>query len=118
MTRRHPALVASVVLLLTAQGAYAGDSEIAMGRERAIEYCSGCHQVTRQQRRPEPVPYPEENALVVTPSFAAISVKYEGNDKGLRAFIKAPKHPMKEQEFLDSDLGAIVAYIHSVQKSW
>jgi hypothetical protein len=45
-------------------------------------------------------------------------MKYEGQEKELRAFIKAPSHPMKEQEFLEVDLNAIVAYIESVQKNW
>jgi mono/diheme cytochrome c family protein len=107
-----------LLLLCTVQPALADSKEIALGRERAIEYCSGCHQVTRQQPRPEPVPFPEENARVVTPSFLAISMKYEGQEKELRAFIKAPSHPMKEQEFLEVDLNAIVAYIESVQKNW
>jgi hypothetical protein len=54
----------------------------------------------------------------VTPSFLAISVKYEGQEKELRAFIKASAHPMKEQGFLETDLNAIVAYIESAQKNW
>ena len=107
-----------LLLLCNAQLALADSKEIALGRERAIEYCSGCHQVTRQQPRPEPVPFPEENARVVTPSFLAISMKYEGQEKELRAFIKAPAHPMKEQEFLEADLNAIIAYIKSAQKNW
>lgn len=111
-------LLLSLLLLCTAQAAFADSKEIALGRERAIEYCSGCHRVTRQQSQPEPVPFPEENAGVVTPSFLAISVKYEDQEKELRAFIKAPAHPMKEQEFLEADLNAIVAYIESVQKNW
>ena len=107
-----------LLLLCNAQAALADSKEIALGRERAIEYCSGCHQVTRQQPRPEPVPFPEEDARVVTPSFLAISMKYEGQENELRAFIKAPAHPMKEQEFLEADLNAIVAYIKSAQKNW
>ncbi|HEY8948721.1 MAG TPA: c-type cytochrome [Rhizomicrobium sp.] len=111
-------LLLPLLLLCTAQPALADSKEITLGRERAIEYCSGCHEVTRQQPRPEPVPFPEENARVVTPSFLAISIKYEGQEKELRAFIKAPAHPMKEQEFLEADLNAIVAYIKSAQKNW
>jgi hypothetical protein len=111
-------LLLPLLLLCNAQAVRADSKEIALGRERAIEYCSGCHQVTRQQPRPEPVPFPEENASVVTPSFLAISVKYEDQEKELRAFIKAPAHPMKEQEFLETDLNAIVAYIKSAQKNW
>src|SRR5690242_9918617 len=111
MTKMFRALSASLFLLLYVPVAHAESGTIALGRERAIEYCSGCHQVTRQQARPEPVPFPEENARVVTPSFAAIAAKYEGHDEDLRAFIKAPAHPMKEQQFLSSDLDAIVAYI-------
>jgi mono/diheme cytochrome c family protein len=107
-----------LLLLCNTELAFADSKEIALGRERAIEYCSGCHQVTRQQPRPEPVPFPEEDARVVTPSFLALSVKYKNQERELRALIKAPAHPMKEQEFLDADLNAIVAYIESVHKTW
>ncbi|MGN6517756.1 MAG: hypothetical protein ACTHLR_18160 [Rhizomicrobium sp.] len=88
-------LFGPLLLLCGSQMAFADSQEVALGRERAIEYCSGCHQVTRQQPRPAPTPYPEENASVVTPSFLAISIKYQDNEKGLRAFVTAPAHPMK-----------------------
>jgi mono/diheme cytochrome c family protein len=110
--------VALLLLFSSEQMAFADAKEIALGRERAIEACSGCHQVTRAQTFPKPVPYPEENSRVATPSFAAISVKYKDHDKELRAFIKAPAHPMKEQQFLDADLDAIVAYIGYAGDHW
>lgn len=93
-------------------------NEFALGRERAIESCAGCHQVTAQQSQPSPVPFPEENARVVPPTFKAISIKYQGHEKELRAFIVAPDHPMKEQQFLPVDLNAIIAYIKKAKDWW
>lgn len=119
MSLKYLLAAASVILpIVLAPAAFADPNEVALGRERAIEYCAGCHQVTRQQARPEPVPFPEENSGVVTPSFAAISAKYDGHEKELRAYIKAPTHPMKEQQFLESDLNAIIAYIMTAEKNW
>lgn len=89
---------------------------VDVGRDRAVESCSACHRVTRDQKPPVPVPNPDQLELVVTPSFASIAAAYEGKDAALRAFIRKPQHPMKEQQFLDSDLDAIVAYIHSLDK--
>ncbi|HWA30152.1 MAG TPA: c-type cytochrome [Rhizomicrobium sp.] len=95
----------------------AATDQIALGRDRAIESCSACHQVTGAQKPPEPVSDPDRMESVAAPSFAAIAAKYKDRDAELRAFIKAPEHPMKEQQFLESDLGAIAAYIHSLQDS-
>lgn len=91
--------------------------EVALGHDRAIESCSSCHQVTPEQKPPKPVSNSDEMELVSAPNFAQIAIKYEGHDGELRAFIRAPRHPMKEQQFLDSDLNAIVAYIHSLSNS-
>jgi mono/diheme cytochrome c family protein len=87
---------------------------VDLGKDRAIESCSACHQVTADQKLPAPVPNPDQLEMVAAPSFASIAAAYEGKDRELRAFIKTPQHPMKEQQFLDSDLDAIIAYIHSV----
>jgi len=117
MTLKYaPAL--TFLALTIAQTAWANGIAVELGRERAVAYCSACHQVTKEQAQPAPVPYPEENADVVTPSFHAIAIKYEGRETELREFIKAPAHPMKEQEFLKEDLDAIVAYIRSADKHW
>ncbi|MBS0274012.1 MAG: c-type cytochrome [Proteobacteria bacterium] len=107
-----------MLLLSAMQAAQAEPAEVAHGRQRAIEYCSGCHQVTHQQPQPAAVPNPDEMVQVAAPSFAAISVKYKGHEKDLRAFIEAPLHPMKEQEFPDHDLDAIIAYIKATKKNW
>jgi cytochrome c551/c552 len=104
------------VVLLMAPNLLAASALVDLGKDRAIESCSACHQVTRDQKVPAPVPNPEQLELVVAPSFASIAAAYEGKDAQLRAFIRRPQHPMKEQQFLDSDLDAIVAYIHSLDK--
>ena len=87
---------------------------VDLGKDRAVESCSACHQVTADQKLPALVPNPDQLEMVAAPSFASIAAAYEGKDRELCAFIRAPQHPMKEQQFLDYDLDAIVAYIHSV----
>lgn len=111
--------LASIALVPWAlmSSAMAEPTQASVGRERAIEGCSACHQVTSSQTPPAPVPNPDALELVPAPSFAHIAAKYRGRDKELRAFIKAPLHPMKEQRFLDADLNAIVAYIRSLDKN-
>ena len=87
-----------------------------LGKNCAVEDCSACHQVTAGQKPPAPVADPDAEEWVPAPAFSRIASKYKGRDRELRAFILTPDHPMKEQEFLDSDLNAIVAYIHSLAK--
>lgn len=85
------------------------------GRRDAVLDCSACHRVTRDQKPPAPV-YDRDQALtVVAPSFDAIARQYAGRPGSLRAFIRAPRHPMREQQFLERDLTAIGHYIASLQ---
>ncbi len=116
MTQRYslPSLV--VFVCLTASNSLAASPIVNLGRDRAIEDCSACHQVTSNQKPPAPVADPDNAEWVSAPSFAEIAAKYIGRDRELRACIVTPDHPMKEQEFLASDLNAITAYIHSLAK--
>ncbi len=59
---------------------------------------------------------PDSLEQIRAPAFAQISAKYGKNTKSLRAFILAPRHPMREQKFLPHDLDAIVAYIRSLDR--
>ena len=101
------------VVLAFATAAQARMPDTARGRRLAIEACSACHQVTAHQPRPTPVGNPDTNEYVAAPSFADIAAKFRHNEPGLRAFILAPDHPMREQTFLPRDLNDIVAYIGS-----
>ncbi len=99
--------------LAFATAAEARAPDAARGRRLAIEACSACHQVTANQPRPTPVGNPDTNEYVAAPAFAVIAVKFRHNEPGLRKFILAPDHPMREQTFLPQDLDDIVAYIRS-----
>ncbi|HSM96892.1 MAG TPA: c-type cytochrome [Rhizomicrobium sp.] len=114
MRARHQALSLAIFAALAVPGVSSASPLTDLGRDRAIESCSACHQVTKDQKSPAPVPNPDQLEMVVAPSFAAMAAAYEGKDRQLRAFIRKPQHPMKEQQFLDADLDAIVAYIHSL----
>ena len=100
--------------LLVAQPVYA-DAPVQEGRQDSIEDCSACHRVTRNQKPPPPVPNPDEALGVDAPSFDKIARLYAGRPAALAAFIQAPRHPMREQQFLSRDLKAIVRYIGSLR---
>ena len=87
---------------------------IAEGRTLAIQACSACHQVTETQSPSRPVFNPDTPEHVAAPSFVEISRKYGKNTAALRAFIRTPAHPMREQQFLPRDLDLIVVYIRSL----
>ncbi|MEJ0028338.1 MAG: c-type cytochrome [Rhizomicrobium sp.] len=103
--------------LVFATAAAAGMPDAARGRGLAIEACSACHQVTARQPRPAPVADPDTAEAVAAPSFAAIGGKFRHDAAGLRAFILAPDHPMREQRFVPRDLDDIVAYIRALGHS-
>lgn len=81
------------------------------GRTLAIQACSACHQVAETQGPSTPVLNPDTLEHVTAPSFVQIARKYGKDTKALRAFILAPTHPMREQQFLPHDLDAIIVYI-------
>jgi mono/diheme cytochrome c family protein len=116
MTAKYPFPALALFLgLVIGQNATAS-TLLNLGRDRAIEDCSACHQVTASQKVPSPVADPDNEEWVPAPSFAQVAEKYKGHERELRAFIVTPDHPMKEQEFLDTDLKAIIAYINSLAK--
>jgi mono/diheme cytochrome c family protein len=88
---------------------------IAEGRTLAIHACSACHQVTETQSPSSPVFNPDTLEHVAAPSFVEIARKYGKNTAALRAFIRTPAHPMREQQFLPHDLDLIVVYIKSLE---
>ncbi len=94
--------------------AHARPPAIAEGRTLAIQACSACHQVTETQSPSRPVFNPDTLEHVAAPSFVEISRKYGKNTAALRAFIRTPAHPMREQQFLPRDLDLIVVYIRSL----
>ena len=85
------------------------------GRKDAVAYCSACHRVTKDQKQPPAVFDPDEARSLEAPSFDVIATRYSGRADALRHFIRAPRHPMREQQFLPQDLRAIVRYIASLR---
>ena len=112
VARIHAALLQA---LLAVQPAIAA-SPVLEGRQRAIEDCSACHRVTKDQKLPPLVSDPEEARSMQAPPFDVIARRYAGRPALLARFIRAPLHPMREQQFLPTDLKAIVRYISSLGK--
>lgn len=94
--------------------AWARPPVAVQGRTLAIRSCSACHQVTQRQSPSSPVLNPDTLEHVAAPSFIEIARKYGKDTSALRAFIRTPAHPMREQQFLPHDLDAIVVYIRSL----
>ena len=103
-------VLASGVTILGAQAA----TGVPEGRVIAVEACSACHQVLPDQKPPPPVFDRDEDRNVPAPSFADIARKYRGKPRQLRAFITAPLHPMREQDWDRVDLDAVADYIGSL----
>ena len=105
--------------LLLGGGALADDEDghdALPGEQIAVEACSACHQVTARQVLPPPVMDPDERAQIPAPSFFEIAHTH-GDDPGyLRNAILLPAHPMREQDWNDDDLKAVIAYIQSLRK--
>jgi mono/diheme cytochrome c family protein len=89
--------------------------DVRAGRDLAIDACSACHQVTQEQKSRPPVFDRDEQTYVPAPSFNAIAIKYFDRPSALRAFILAPAHPMREQNWDPADLAAVVAFIRSLK---
>jgi mono/diheme cytochrome c family protein len=82
------------------------------GKALAQQYCSACHQVTKEQALPPNVVVdtgtgPEE---FEAPTFGTIAGK-DRSEAELRDRILHPYYPMREQQFVPEELDAIVAYI-------
>lgn len=76
-----------------------------------------CHRISQEQPQPLAIWEPDEMESVQAPTFSAIANKYASQDKELRAYILAPDHPMRGQNWRDSDLDALIAYIKSLRSS-
>jgi mono/diheme cytochrome c family protein len=107
-------LIAGLLWSAMATASASPANRVAEGRAIAIDACSACHQVTNRQKPPAPVPNPDELTLVAAPSFAQIARDHGADEAYLRDAITAPKHPMREQEWRQDDLNAVIAYIRSL----
>lgn len=122
MTRHRTILLLAALGACMAFGPAAGwarpeaQARLAEGRRNAIEDCSACHRVTAGQRQPAPVPNSDEAISVQAPAFDRIARRYAGRTGALREVIQAPRHPMREQQFLPEELDSLIRYIGSLQK--
>jgi hypothetical protein len=103
------------LLLLVCQPVCAATGLKYKGRQAAIDDCSACHRVIRQQKQPARVADPDEARTVETPAFDEIARQYSGRRGALARFIQAPRHPMRELEFPPGELKAIIQYIESLR---
>jgi mono/diheme cytochrome c family protein len=85
------------------------------GRNFALEACSACHQVGPGDPMPPPVRDPDERRGVRAPPFVDIARDPRKDAVYLRAVIRSPHYPMKEQAVEESDLEAVISYIDSLR---
>lgn len=109
-------LLCPLLVVLFCQPARAERDKRIDGRQAAIADCSACHRVTRQQKPPAPVTDPDEATTVTAPGFDIIAHRYRGRPRALAQVIRAPRHPMREQQFIPEELKAIVDYIESLRR--
>jgi mono/diheme cytochrome c family protein len=111
--------VASFGLLASAIVHAAARSQTAeltqVGRSVALDACGACHQVRPGDPMPTPVYDPDQRTMVKAPSFATIMRDPRKDAIYLRAVIRVPHYPMKEQAILAADLDAVVAYLQSLR---
>jgi mono/diheme cytochrome c family protein len=89
----------------------------ADGRTIALQACSACHQVGPGDPVPPPVRDADERRGVRAPPFAQVAGDPRKDAIYLRAAIRSPHYPMKEQAIDPSDLEALVAYFESLRPS-
>lgn len=106
-------ILVAPILVFAPQTAGKPVNPVETGRALAIEACSACHQVTATQKRPSPVPNPDEGIPTEAPTFRAIAERCTPADR-LRAEVANPHYPMREQMLDGIDLDALAAYIRSL----
>jgi len=113
MTLRGPVALPAALRALAAGGAAAAtqEDEVAAGKSPAMGVCSACHQVAPEQTPPKPVYDPDARNRVAAPAFAAIARDPRKDGVYIRAILRQPHAPMKEQAIDAADADAIVAYI-------
>jgi hypothetical protein len=72
--------------------------------------------VKASQAIPPPVADPDSATQIPAPSFLDIAASRGDDPDHLRRVILAPPHPMREQQWSETDLKAVVAYIRSLRK--
>jgi len=84
----------------------AGATDPLTGKQLAEDLCSGCHLVAEGQRGP---------VADGVPAFAALAADPAMTDDRLRSFIIDPHPPMPRVSLTAAEIGAIVAYIRSLE---
>jgi mono/diheme cytochrome c family protein len=88
---------------------------VAEGHNLALQACSACHQTGPGDVVPPLVRHAEERRGVRAPRFTEIARDPRKEAIYLRAVIRSPHYPMKEQAIDPGDLDAIVSSIESLR---
>jgi mono/diheme cytochrome c family protein len=114
-TVRAMALVIAAGLAVAPAVACSASTAAELGRQVALDACSACHQIGPGDPAPGPVYDPDQRAVIRAPAFPSIARDWRKDDIYLRAVIRLPHPPMKEQAIGEEDLAAIIAYIDSLR---
>lgn len=108
-------LLGSIIGFAVGAGTGAGEEArpganalLTSGHEFALQVCSACHMVARDQRS-KPILKPP------APSFPAIANRPKTNEPFLRQFLSKPHGKMPNPELADFQIDEVVAYLLSLK---
>lgn len=94
------------LLLLFSRPAGADDMQVMAGRSLALQWCSSCHLVAKDQPQP---------ATDGVPSFFAIADDPATTADGLRAFLGMPHVSMPDISLSRQETTELIAYLMSLR---
>lgn len=108
MTTLRMALAAAVILAATGIARADDAEELKRGEELVRRHCASCHAVGRADRGPHKE----------APAFRVLGKRYpiESLEEALAEGMMSGHPDMPEFEFDAADVGAIIAYLNSIQQ--
>lgn len=105
---RTPAIAILLAAVLAGSPSAAEDNQTARGRDILASHCSGCHAIGPEGDSP----------LAEAPPFRTLGERYPIDDleEALAEGILTGHPAMPEFAFEPEDVGAIIAYLKSLQK--
>lgn len=106
MSNRILIVVLLALGLLSSASALADEMQVSAGRALALQWCSSCHVVAKDQPQP---------ATDGVPSFFAIANDPATTEEGLRTFLGTPHASMPNISLSRDEVSSLIAYLMSLK---
>ena len=105
---RFPAVAALAAMLLAGGAAHAGGADLKRGEQLLTKNCASCHAVGRGGA----------SAMKDAPAFRTLGQRYpvESLEEALGEGVLSGHPDMPDMSFDADDVGAIIAYLQSIQQ--